>query len=144
MSFRPTVSYFVVFGILTALGLAPIVFGILTALGLAWILRYEVWENKTDSFAATTIAVLQHMEWVVVVGGAATYFGVEAFEMLAERFKNRPSGVEMLAERFKKQQRMKGRQEGKQEGEQELAKRLLNMSDDERESEIKRIANGDE
>ena len=46
----------------------------------------------------------------------------------------------MLAERFKKQQRMKGRQEG----EQELAKRLLSMSDDERESEIKRIANGDE
>ena len=33
---------------------------------------------------------------------------------------------------------------GRQEGEQELAKRLLNMSDDERESEIKRIANGDE
>lgn len=113
MSFRPTVSYFVLFGILTSLG-------------LAWILRYEVWENKTDSFAATTIAVLQHMEWVVVVGGAATYFGVEVYEMLAER--------------FKKQQRMKGRQEG----EQELAKRLLNMSDDERESEIKRIANGDE
>ncbi len=117
MSFRPTVSYFVLFGILTSLG-------------LAWILRYEVWENKTDSFAATTIAVLQHMEWVVVVGGAATYFGVEVYEMLAER--------------FKKQQRMKGRQEGKQEGEQELAKRLLNMPDDERESEIKRIANGDE
>ena len=46
----------------------------------------------------------------------------------------------MLAERFKKQWRMKGRQEG----EQELAKRLLSMSDDERESEIKRIANGDE
>ena len=113
MSFRPTVSYFVLFGILTSLG-------------LAWILRYEVWENKTDSFAATTIAVLQHMEWVVVVGGAATYFGVEVYEMLAER--------------FKKQQRMKGRQEG----EQELAKRLLNMPDDERESEIKRIANGDE
>ena len=83
MSFRPTVSYFVVFGILTALG-------------LAWILRYEVWEKNTDSFAATTIAVLQHMEWAVVVAGAATYFGVEVYEMLAER--------------FKKQQRMKGRE----------------------------------
>ena len=124
MSFRPTVSYFVVFGILTALG-------------LAWILRYEVWEKNTDSFAATTIAVLQHMEWVVVVGGAATYVGVEVFEMLAER--------------FKRQQRMKGREEGRQEGkaegrqegEQELAKRLLNMSDAERKSEIERIANGD-
>ena len=45
----------------------------------------------------------------------------------------------MLAERFKKQQRMKGREEG----EQELAKRLLNMSDAERKSEIERIANGD-
>ncbi len=112
MSFRPTVSYFVVFGILTALG-------------LAWILRYEVWEKNTDSFAATTIAVLQHMEWAVVVAGAATYFGVEVYEMLAER--------------FKKQQRMKGREEG----EQELAKRLLNMSDAERKSEIERIANGD-
>ena len=112
MSFRPTVSYFVVFGALTALG-------------LAWILRYEVWENKTDSFAATTLAVLQHMEWVVVVGGAATYFGVEVYEMLAER--------------FKKQQRTKGRQEG----EHELAKRLLKMSADERESEIKRVVNGD-
>ena len=53
----------------------------------------------------------------------------------------------MLAERFKKQQRMKGREEGRQEGrregEQELAKRLLNMSDAERKSEIERIANGD-
>ena len=120
MSFRPTVSYF-------------IVFGILTALGLAWILRYEVWEKNTDSFAATTIAVLQHMEWVVVVGGAATYLGVEVFEMIAER--------------YKRQQRMKGREEGReegrQEGEQELAKRLLNMSDAERKSEIERIANGE-
>ena len=112
MSFRPTVSYIVAFGILTALG-------------LAWILRYEVWEKNTDSSAATTIAVLQHMGWVVVVAGAATYFGVEVYEMLAERFKN--------------QQRMKGRKEG----EQELAKRLLNMSDAERKSEIERIANGD-
>ena len=125
MSFRPTVSYFVVFGILTALG-------------LAWILRYEVWEKSTDSFAATTIAVLQHMEWVVVVGGAATFFGVEVYEMLAER--------------FKRQQRMKGREEGlqegmqkgREEGEQKLAKRLLNMSDAERKSEIERIANGDQ
>ena len=50
---------------------------------------------------------------------------------------------EMLAERFKRQQRMKGREEGRQEGEQELAKRLLNMSDAERKSEIERIANGD-
>ena len=39
---------------------------------------------------------------------------------------------------------MKGRQEeGRQEGEQGLAKRLLNMSDAERKSEIERIANGD-
>ncbi len=53
----------------------------------------------------------------------------------------------MLAERFKQQQRMKGREEGLQEGvqkgEQELAKRLLNMSDAERKSELERIANGD-
>ena len=116
MSFRPTVSYFVVFGILASLGLALSI----------W---YEVWENDTDSFAATTIAVLKHMEWVVVVGVAATYFGVE--------------GTDMLAERFRKQQRMKGREEGREEGEQELAKRLLNLSDAERKSEIERIANGD-
>lgn len=45
----------------------------------------------------------------------------------------------MLAERFKKQQRMKGREEGREE----LAKRLLNLSDAERKSEIERIANGD-
>ena len=57
-------------------------------------------------------------------------FGVDAFEMLAEI--------------FKKRWRMKGRRKGRQEGEQELAKRLLSMSDEERESEIKRIANGDE
>ena len=116
MSFRPTVSYFVVFGILASLG-------------LALSLWYEVWENDTDSFAATTIAVLKHMEWVVVVGIPATYFGVEVSEMLAER--------------FKKQQRMKGRLEGRGEGEQELAKRLLAMSDAERKAEIERIANGD-
>ena len=125
MSFRPTVSYFVVFGILTALG-------------LAWILRYEVWEKNTDSFAATTVAVLQHMEWVVVVGGATTYLGVEVYEMIAER--------------YKRQQRMKGREEGlqegiqkgREEGEQKLAKRLQNMSDAERKLEIERIVNGDE
>ena len=49
----------------------------------------------------------------------------------------------MLAERFKKQQRMKGREEGRQKGKQELAKRLLNMSDVERKSEIERVTNGD-
>ena len=49
----------------------------------------------------------------------------------------------MIAERFKRQQRMKGREEGREEGEQELAKRLLNMSDAERKSEIERIVNGE-
>ena len=109
---RHVAWYLICFAVASVLGLVPI-----------WIT--EVLEKTDDSLADTIVAIGRDMNWVVVVGGAYSFTGVES--------------VTMLAEIFLKGREEKGRKEGREEERQQIASRLKDMTPDERLAEVDRL-----
>ena len=113
---RHVAWYLICFAVASVLGLVPI-----------WIT--EVLEKTDDSLADTIVAIGRDMNWVVVVGGAYSFTGVESVTMLAEIF---------LKGREEKG-RKEGREEGREEERQQIASRLKDMTPDERLAEVDRL-----
>ena len=109
---RHVAWYLICFAAASVLGFVPI-----------WIT--EVLENTDDSLAATIVAIGHDMNWVVVVGGAYSFAGVES--------------VTMLAEIFLRGREEKGRKEGREEERQQIASRLKDMTPEERLAEVDRL-----
>ena len=109
---RHVAWYLICFAVASVLGLVPI-----------WIT--EVLEKTDDSLADTIVAIGRDMNWVVVVGGAYSFTGVES--------------VTMLAEIFLRGREEKGRKEGREEERQQIASRLKDMTPDERLAEVDRL-----
>ena len=109
-----------------------IVFYTLATGGFVLVLFNEVGERTDDSWVSTLANVGFGLGWVVIVAGAIAYTGMEAFNMLAERYARR--------------QREEGREEGRQEVRQEVREKVFDrlaglerLPPEERLAEIDRL-----
>ena len=100
--------------------------------GFVLVLFNEVGERTDDSWVSTLANVGFGLGWVVIVAGAIAYTGMEAFNMLAERYARR--------------QREEGREEGRQEVRQEVREKVFDrlaglerLPPEERLAEIDRL-----
>ena len=78
--------------------------------GLAAVAWHEIRHNTTDGVLETALAVVDHMQGVVVFAAATIYVVVEGGSMLAERY---------LRRRYRKG-REDGHAEGREEGRKEV------------------------